>query len=348
MSYTKSTTRISKTGGPLGNLQDYHAQYPALLPKYFFEMVRQWDEQFPESIETIFPEAQAPAWAFQWNVFINPREMAPFVEPNSNTPMVTADAKYETFVCKQMKEGFYVNSFDLHHGLPGLVSQRTKQVMDAILLRIRYSLVLAASGVTWNGQNNARMSYATILSWARANSTPLGDLLTMMTRVYQMAGAPPSRLWLDWTQNLALHNHPAILNQLQYVDKNLLTNGMVTMIKTLAIGVVKGYYKEAADESQMVGAPGRGDQREDITPTSKHWLMEDYTLLTLPEIGYNMRALGEYDGTRQWFDEDKDQVKYKVVRSFTPVVTDYAKVGRLDITTNPNLVDLYTTQGTTY
>jgi hypothetical protein len=345
MSVSKDTTRIAKTGGFLGNIQEWEQQYPELLEKHFVTMTRRWDKEFPPVMETIFPSAQAPYWVFQWNVEIEPGEMTPFVKPNTATPMVTQDVKYEQFFCKQIKEGFTVGSFDLNYGLPKTIETRTRQVHKANLLRIEHSLVQTAIGNSWNGQNNARMSVGTVLNWALPNSTPIGDILTMMTRVFQMAGEEPRNLFLDWTRNLALHNHPTILNQLQYVDKNLLTNGMITMIKGLGINVVRGYYKEAADEIGMIRSAGRGDQREDITPTTKRWLLDDLALETTDTVGYNFYARGEFEGDKRWIDEDTDLIKYKSVRSFCPVVEDYARIGVFQFTANTQLVDLYANQG---
>ncbi|RLC37211.1 hypothetical protein DRH29_02750 [candidate division Kazan bacterium] len=346
MSFTKDTARIPPTEGLIPNMEKYNQYYEELRPRTFLKLVRRWDEQFPLTLGNVFTEDTAPDWAFRWPIYIEPRHMTPFTEPNTQTPMITAAMKYEDFVCRQIKEGFWVNTFEIKYPLiKSIIPERTRMVRDAQALRIEYSLVQAAMGNTWNNQNNARMSAGNALVWTNPNSTPIGDILQMQTYVYQMCQRRPSNLFLGWTAWQALLNHPAILNQMLYTRRDLLTNGMIEMIKGLQIHVVEGYYKEASDESNMVGAPGRGDVREDISPTEKHWLLEDVALVTTSNIGKLFRATGEHEGVAQWEDVDKSKILYKLVRAFCPVIEDYARVGRIDFVTDSNDVDLYTSQG---
>jgi hypothetical protein len=346
MAFVQDTTRISPTSGLIPNMEEYNQYVAELRPRTFIDLLRRWDEQFPLILGSIFSEAQTSDWAFRWPIVIEPRHMTPFSEPNSNTPMITAAMKYEDFVCKQIKEGFWVNSFEIKYPLiKNIIPERTKMIHDAENLRIEYSMVQTAQGNSWNNQNNARMSAGSALGWANVNSTPIGDLIQMQTLVYQMAQKRPSNLFLDWVNWTALFNHPAILNQMLYTRRDLLTNGSIEMIKGLQIHVVEGYYKEIADESNMVGSPGRGDVREDITPTEKNWLLEDLALVTTSNVGKLFRAVGEHEGVAQWENIDRSQILYKVVRAFCPVIEDYARIGRIDFVDDINDADLYTTQG---
>jgi len=327
-------------------MEKYNQYYAVLRPLTFLKLVRRFDEQFPFILGQIFSEDTAPDWAFRWPIYIDPRHMTPFTEPNTNTPMITAAMKYEDFVCKQIKEGFWVMSFEIRYPvIPGIIAERTRMLRDAQALKIEHSLIQAAQGNTWNNQNTSRMSAGNALVWTNPNSTPIGDLLQMTTNVFQMCQRRPSNVFLGWTAWQALLNHPAILNQMLYTRRDLLTNGMIEMIKGLQLHVVANYYKEAADESAMVNAPGRGDVREDIFPTQKHWLLEDLALVTTSNVGKLFRAVGESEGVAQWENTDRSQLLYKYVRSFCPVIEDFARIGRIDFVDEAGDVDLYTTQG---
>jgi len=349
MTYTHDSSRITTTFYP--NIEDYWQLYEdELLPDKFLEKAREWDQAFPTTFSAIFPEIQAPDWKFPWEVFIRPNDMAQFVAPNSNTIFVTEGLKKEDFACRMVKQGFWVNSFDLRYGrqwTAQTVARRTKQVHDSIKLRKEYCEMQCAQGTNWNGQLNSRMRAANALSWQNLNSTPLGDVLRMQLEVYRMSQKRPSYLFLGFLDWNSLHNHPAILNQLIYTDPSLLTNGMLSTLKTLQIKVVEGYYKEASTETNLHGSPGRGDLQESIVNEDKRWFMEDVALITTSQVGYLARIKSENKSMAaiSWMDKDRDQILYKIMDAFTPLIEDYGRIGRIDFVDDAEDVDLYETQG---
>ena len=318
----------------LGNykIADEYKRLAELQPKAFLATLRYFDGQIPFKLEPFMPYINVPQWSFRWRVKIDTGRMAKVGEPNSKTEFHTTDWKYEDFYCKEIKDGFYVTSFDLAtNKLPGsVVARLTEEMTNAIKMRETYIGLQAMMGNSWNNQSTHRLVEGWALKWNDSSSTPIADILKAKRMVTKMCGQVPSLMILDLDTYDYLNQHSSIVQQIQYTDKSLLTNGQIETIKNLKIIVIENFYKEDSSESSMLGAPGRGDLAEskfDETipgPDNKTFFLQDTAIITTPKVGY----MGRFGGVRgnNWVDKDTDILYYNSWEDICPIIEDYGRI----------------------
>jgi len=314
------------------NIADAYKRLVELQPKTFLTAVRYFDKQAPFKLERFMPRRQVPDWSFRWRVRINSAGMAAIGEPNSKTEFHATDMRYEDFYCKEIKDGFYVTSFDLQTDrTPGNVIRiLTQEMMERIRLREEYITLQAMLGNTWNNQSTHRMVQGWALKWNDANSTPIADILKAKKEVTKQCGQIPKYLIVDLDTYNYLNNHSSILQQIMYTDKTLLSNGQIETIKNLQIIVIENFYKEPSDESAMLGAPGRGDFEEskfDETipgPDNKRFFLQDTAIICTDTVGF-LGRYGQMKGNN-WIDKDTDIMYYNSWEDICPVIEDYGKI----------------------
>lgn len=329
-----------------GNLETYLSQHPALLPEYWLEVARVFDEMNPPMTTKLLPEKTIPRRVFKWRVHIDPADMAPMVQTEiSKTRFATSKTVKELFECKGIKTGFYVTEDELDEGLPGTVQTLTTERINSINRRVEYINIRCLQGFTWNvSAFTGRQVLMTRPTWQASGGTPIRDVLYMTLRVWKRSGKIPTYLIIGPNEHFYMQNHATLLAQMGTGANNILCNDMINCIKNLTVLRVDGFYKEdawdwannpmnpaATGTPSVPQQPGRGDMAMDLEATpNKRWMLQDRAIVTTGQVGYTFVRRGLR--SRQWEDPDTGNIYWKFEKMITPVVEDWGRIGLITFT----------------
>ena len=332
-----------------GNLETYLAQYPALLPTYWLDIARVYDEINEPVTFKVLPERGAPARVFNWRIHIHPADMTHMIQSEvAKTPMATSMTTYETFTTKTTRTGFYVTEDELDDGLPGVIETLTKERIDAIRQRVEYINTRCLQGFTWNAVNTGRMVLLTRPTWQGSGGTPIRDILYMTLRVWKRSGKKPVYLIIGPNEHMYLQNHTAILAEMGTGTvqgavaiggaNDVLCMDMINCIRSLNVLRIDGFYKEDATDwanwqaaTPRIGQPGRGNMNMDLeAAVNKRWFLQDRAIVTPAQVGHTFVKQGLT--SRQWEDPDTGLMFWKFQKKFVPVVEDWGRIGRITFT----------------
>jgi hypothetical protein len=312
------------------NIADAYERTRALRQRTFLDGLWYLDDQAELIIDRFLPPAPLPDWDFRARIKINSAGMSPMVRPGSATEFHTTDWRYEDFSAQRVKDGFEINEWDLKYMRVGnMVGELSSEMYDRMKLRKEYTGIQGILGNGWNNQPTHRLVQGWTLNWANANSLPIADILKAKLMVKLMSGKTVKYCLVNSTDANNLQNHGNILQQLQYTSKDLLTNGLVALIKGVQIIEVDSFYKEMSDETTMLGAPGRGDFRESVFdeqvpgPDLKTYLLSGYAVFLTDDVGKLHST--PTDGNN-WLDKDQNKIKYNAWADICPVIKDYGKI----------------------
>lgn len=309
--------------GPDDNLSMWTKQYPALLEKNFIGIARTWDKQFPPVTFDVLPPRNMP-FHFSWRVMIDPSILAPFVQEGADTPMSDAQAKMESFVCRESRLGAKISQREIGFGLPNVVQQRTTQLVDSINLTRVWDNIQALTGNNVNqplaltrlnlADSGKPHGVGTAKAWNESGAKIIDDIIAMKTDITKKCGEMPTDVYMPLDEYEAMHGDSNILDQLKYTQGDLLVNGRLTMIKGLKIHLVANFWKERKKDGTEV----------------KHYLLEDKVVVVAPSVGFTAVAEpmeGSAPQIERWYEAKQRSIFMHAFSSFTSVIEDYGKIG---------------------
>lgn len=321
MSYAIPDNRM----GVNDNMSQWTQQFPELLPKNFIGIARIWDRQFPYVTNTILP-VRNMEYNFQWQVYVNPATMAPFVSEGSDTPMSDAEQKFESFVCRETRLGAKISQRQIRFGIGNVVQTKVGQLVDAINLTRAYDNIQCLLGNNINQKDEfavGRLQTAvagkphgsgTAKGWDEADNQIIADIIAMKTDVTKKCGRIPTDIYMPINELEYIHNDSEILDQLKYTSGDLLINGQITRIKGLKIHQVANFYKD------------RNKDGIDV----KKWLLEDKVIVVAPNVGFTAVAeprKGSAPEIERWWERKNRSIITHAYSSFCTVIEDYGKIG---------------------
>ena len=312
------------------NIADSYERTRALRKRTFLDGLWYLDEQAELIADRFLPAKSLPAWDFRVKIRVNSAGMSPMVKPGTATTFHTGDMKWLGFHAQRIKDGFEVQDWDLQYmQLGNVVGERSKEMYDRMKLRKEHVAIQALLGNGWNPTPTHRLVQGWTLNWGAAGSLPIADILKAKLMVKLMSGRTVKYCLVNSRDSASLQNHGTIINQLQYTSKDLLTSGLVNLIKGVQIIEVDSFYKELSDETTMIGAPGRGLETESLFdetipgPDIKTPLLSGYAILLTDGVGnfYDTATSGN-----NWLDKDENRVKYNAWMDMCPVIEDYGRI----------------------
>jgi len=296
------------------NLELWSAQYPELLPKNILGIARIYDKNHPPVTQTVLPAKNSP-FHFQWNVNIDPGQMAPYVTEGGNTPLINQNVDYETFVCRETRVGCQITNREVDFGLKATVTTRTQSLVDACNLAQEFESVQALTGTNLY-QNTGRMTSTAVANpWSDfTNGTPVRDIIDMKTNVEKKSGQIGKHLFLGWDEARYFMEHPQVLDEVKYTTPALLESGLFPYVKGLQLHTIGGFYKSAIAAST----------------TARTYLLSTKGIVTTDNVGFTAIAepkAGTAPQMYRWEDVDRQSIVLAAKKSFVPVVEDYSRIG---------------------
>jgi hypothetical protein len=311
-------------------IADSYRRTEALRQRTFLDGLLYLDEQAELIISRFLPPKHLPSRLFRTRIKVNSAGMSPIVTPGTGTDFHTTDMKYQDYRAKRMKDGFMITDFDEEFAeLGDTTGILMKEMHDRMNLREEYVGLEALMGNTWNNEPTHRLIRGWALRWNDNNSTPIDDILHAKLMTKLMTGRSVKYMLLNPRDASYLQSHPTILQQMQYTRSDLLSVGDVPTIKGVQALEVATFYKQAADEATMEGAPARGEFEESLFdetipgPDNKRWLLENTAIFLTGKVGnmYTRPTRGN-----NWLDEDHNTAMFNSWRDLCPVVKDYADI----------------------
>lgn len=297
-------------------MEKWTAQYPALLPKNFLGIVRTWDEAKPARTQRVLPNKNTP-FNFMWRYGVEPGELAPYVEEYDETPLTSAMMSYESFICREAREGFAISERELTWGIEDVVLRRSHHIVDAINRRMEWECARALGGQN-DFQNVDRLNRISVPAgseWDQAGSDPIGDILSMKNGIERACSIEPNVLLLPWNEYEYLQEHSDVIDQIKYTDPTFLAKGRITTLKNLELVVLGGFWKSQAGV--------------------RSYILEDRCIMCAAPVGFTGIAepkAGAGPETTNWHSENQRAFFYSAWKSFVPVIEDYAKIGIINNT----------------
>ena len=134
------------------------------------------------------------------------------------------------------------NPFDLK-------ADSTRFLVDKIMMKQEYDVMkLMFTTTTWS--NNATLVSETSWKYHTTTSVPIQNILSATGVILKFTGLMPNALVLGWTGFEALKESPAIYDRIKYVERAMVTEGLLASLFDVEnVYVGKAAYM-AADEGQ--------------------------------------------------------------------------------------------------
>jgi len=307
---------------PNDNMTYWTQKYPSLLPKNMMGLSRMWDKEHPPFTFMIMPP-QNSNYNFQWPVMVNPSAIAEEVEEGAESPLMDAEERIESFVCREFRLATKISQRLITHGIRNVVRSKTENLVDAVNKAREYLNLLALTGSNLN-QSVDRLNVGKAgqvedptddaKAWNEDGAKILDDVIAMKDLVEKYSGEPARYMFVPRAEYKALQKDSEIKDEIKYTRSDLLTSGEIPMIKGLQVIKVSNFFKN----------------RKKTGEDARIELLTDKVLITTAKVGFT--AVAEpMNGTApiidRWEEKKQRAVYMHAFSSFCPVIEDYSRIG---------------------